>query len=110
MGKRTKGKRFRPQVTPNTLTIFVCLSLMLCVVVIVWGMIQAQNGIDSSAIVDSALRVFGTELGICGLLTLYKRWIELQDRQAEERRKRREEGMKNHGRNKENYNSESPDC
>ena len=110
MGVRTKGKRFRPRVTPSTLAIFVILALGFCVAVIIWGMIQAQNGVDSSAIVDSSLRVFGTELGICGLLTLYKRWIELQDRQFEERRKRREEGMKNHERNKENYNSEPADC
>ena len=110
MGKRTKGKRFRPNVTPSTLTVFVVLSLGFCVAVVIWGMVQAQNGVDSSSIVDSALRVFGTELGICGVLTLYKRWIELQDRRAEERRKRREEGMKNHGRKKENYDSESADC
>ena len=42
---------------------------------------------DVSAVVDSAHRVFGTELGICGLMKLYDKGVE----QAE-RRKRREEG------------------
>lgn len=71
-------------------------------------MMQAENGVDSSAIVDSALRVFGTELGICGFLTLYKRWVEMQDRRAEERRKRRDEEMKrNNERNKKSDDSES---
>lgn len=42
---------------------------------------------DVSAVVDSTHRVFGTELGICGLMKLYDKGVE----QAE-RRKRREEG------------------
>lgn len=108
--KRINAKRFRPRITPNTVTIIVCLSLTFCTCIVVWGMMQAQFGVDSSAIVDSALRVFGTELGICGLLTMYRRWVELQDRQAEERRMRREEGMKrNVKRNKESDITESVD-
>lgn len=42
---------------------------------------------DVSAVVDSTHRVFGTELGICGLMKLYDKGVE----QAE-RRKRRAEG------------------
>ena len=105
--ERRRRKRVLPLITIDTLTLIVYASLLFCAGIIVWGMIQASHGIDSSAIVDSALRVFGTELGICGALTIYKRWVELQDRRAEERRKRRQEGMKNNERNSENYNPES---
>ena len=52
---------------------------------------MAKDGIDTASIVDSALRVFGTELGICGVMTIFKRWIEAQDRRAE---MQREEGVK----------------
>lgn len=77
------------------MTTVVVFSLLFCVVVIVWGMLQAKDGVDSSAIVDSALRVFGTELGICGIMTIFKRWTEQQDRRAEERRMRRERSNQN---------------
>ena len=76
----------------DTMTTIVLFALFFCAAVIIWGMKQAAEGIDSSAIVDSALRVFGTELGICGVMTIFRRWTEAQDRRAEERRKRREEG------------------
>ena len=79
------------------MTTVVVFSLLFCVAVIVWGMLQAKDGIDSSAIVDSALRVFGTELGICGIMTIFKRWCEAQDRRTEEKRKRREERMNQNG-------------
>ncbi len=39
---------------------------------------------DVSAVVDSTHRVFGTELGICGLMKLYDKGVE-----QEERRKRK---------------------
>lgn len=77
------------------MTTVVVFSLLFCVVVIVWGMLQAKDGVDSSSIVDSALRVFGTELGICGIMTIFKRWTEAQDRQMEERRMRRERSNQN---------------
>ena len=76
---------------PSMMTAIVVLSLLFCTAIVIWGMLQAGNGTDSAAIVDSALRVFGTELGICGIMTMFKRWNEAQDRRAEERRKRREE-------------------
>ena len=52
---------------------------------------------DVSAVVDSTHRVFGTELGICGLMKLYDKGVEqaerrAEERGAEERRKRRTEG------------------
>ena len=87
-------KRYRnriPRVNGDTMTTIVLFALFFCTAVVIWGMLQASEGIDSSAIVDSALRVFGTELGICGVMTMFRRWTEQQDRRAEERRKRREE-------------------
>ena len=75
---------------PSIMTIIVVFSLLFCTAIVIWGMVQAGDGTDSAAIVDSALRVFGTELGICGFMTIFKRWIEQQDRRAEERQKRRE--------------------
>ena len=77
------------------MTTVVVFSILFCVVVIVWGMLQAKDGVDSSSIVDSALRVFGTELGICGIMTIFKRWTDAQDRRVEERRKKRERGKQN---------------
>ena len=79
------------------MTTVVVFSLLFCVAIIVWGMLQASDGVDSSAIVDSALRVFGTELGICGIMTIFKRWTDAQDRRTEDRRKAREERMNRNG-------------
>ena len=84
-----KGKK---TFIPSFLTGAVIFSLMFSTFVVIWGMLQAGDGVDSAAIVDSALRVFGTELGICGVMTVFRRWAERQDRRAEERRRKREEG------------------
>ena len=89
-------KKYFLKINGDTMTTAVVFSLLFCVVVIVWGMLLAKDGVDSSAIVDSALRVFGTELGICGIMTIFKRWVEQQDRRTEERKREREERrMKN---------------
>ena len=89
-------KKYFLKINGDTMTTVVVFSLLFCVVVIVWGMLLAKDGVDSSAIVDSALRVFGTELGICGIMTIFKRWVEQQDRRTEERKREREErGLKN---------------
>lgn len=82
-------RRFR--INDDTMTTIVVFSLLFCAAVVIWGMLLAAMGLDSAAVVDSALRVFGTELGICGLMTIFTRWTEAQDRRAEARRKRREE-------------------
>ncbi len=65
---------------PSLLTAIVLFSLLFCTLIVIWGMLQASGGVDSAAIVDSALRVFGTELGICGIMTIFKRWTERKDR------------------------------
>ena len=84
-------KEKKERLTPSFLTAAVVFSLLFSTAIVIWGMIQAGDGVDSAAIVDSALRVFGTELGICGFMTIFKRWVEQQDKRAEERKKRREE-------------------
>lgn len=88
----SKKRKCFLKINVNTMTVIVVFSLLFCVAIVVWGMLQAKDGVDSASIVDSALRVFGTELGICGIMTIFKRWIEAQDRRAEERRKRRNGG------------------
>ena len=64
-----KGKK---AFIPSFLTGAVIFSLLFSTFVVIWGMLQAGDGVDSAAIVDSALRVFGTELGICGVMTDYE--------------------------------------
>ena len=83
-------KEKKEQLTPSILTAAVVFSLLFSTGIVIWGMLQAGKGVDSAAIVDSALRVFGTELGICGFMTIFKRWMEQQDRRTAERQKRRE--------------------
>ncbi len=91
MAKKEKRRQFRFKINGDTMTTIVVSSLLFCVAVVIWGMIQASHGIDSSAIVDSALRIFGTELGICGIMTIFQRWTAAQDKRSEERQRRREE-------------------
>ena len=91
-----KRRRFRfslrlPKINDDTMTTIVVFSLAFCVLVVIAGFVLAYLGRDASAIVDSALRVFGTELGICGVMTIFNRWTAAQERREEERRKKREE-------------------
>ena len=79
------------------MTTVVVFSLSFCAAVVIGGMVLGYFGVDVSAIVDSALRVFGTELGICGIMTIFQRWTAAQDRRIEERRKRREERSAQNG-------------
>ncbi|NCC17163.1 MAG: hypothetical protein EOM28_12720 [Clostridia bacterium] len=81
-------KKFKWKINGDTMTTIVVSSLIFCAVIVVWGMVQAQHGVDSSAIVDSALRIFGTELGICGVMTIFKRWSDAQDKRLEYRREK----------------------
>lgn len=83
-------KEKKERLTLSFLTAAVVFSLLFSTGIVIWGMLQAGKGVDSAAIVDSALRVFGTELGICGFMTIFKRWMEQQDRRTAERQKRRE--------------------
>lgn len=92
MSKRQKRRRFR--INDDTMTTIVVWSLLFCVAVVVAGMVLAFFGVDVSVIVGNALTVFGTELGICGVMTIFNRWADRQDKLAEKRqeiRMRREE-------------------
>ena len=84
-----KEKRRRLRINDDTMTTIVVSSLLFCVAVVVAGMVLAFFGVDVSAIVGNALTVFGTELGICGVMTIFNRWADRQDKQAEKRQERR---------------------
>lgn len=81
----------------DTMTKIVVCSLGFCVAVVIAGLWLAYRGLDCAAIVDSALRVFGTELGICGIMTIFRRWTEAQDRRLEARRTEREKRRNENG-------------
>lgn len=96
MYKRKRKRRFK--INDDTMTSIVVYSLLFCVGIVVTGFIYAAKGIDVSALADVSLKVFGTELGICGLMKISERFHSMQDRRIEaekqareERRKRREE-------------------
>ena len=84
-----KEKPRRLRIKDDTMTTIVVSSLLFCVAVVVAGMVLAFFGVDVSAIVENALTVFGTELGICGVMTIFNRWADRQDKQAEKRQERR---------------------
>jgi len=84
-----KEKRRLLRINDDTMTTIVVLSLLFCVAVVVAGMVLAFFEVDVSTIVGNALTVFGTELGICGVMTIFNRWADRQDKQAEKRQERR---------------------
>lgn len=86
-----KRRRLRLKINDDTMSSIVIYSLGFCVAVVVAGFVFLCFDKDASAIISSALTVFGTELGICGLMKIYERKIAAEDRRAEERRKRRAE-------------------
>jgi len=82
------------KINNDTMTTVVISSLLFCVLVIIVGIILACFDIDVSTIVGHALTVFGTELGICGIMTIFNKHNERQDALATRRlevRLRREE-------------------
>ena len=87
MMKKRRRIRFPPKINDDTMSSIVIYSLVFCAGITIAGMVLGAFDHNVSAVVDSTHRVFGTELGICGLMKLYDKGVE----QAE-RRKRREEG------------------
>lgn len=73
------------------MTSIVVYSLLFCAVVTIVGLVLGAFDHDVSAVVDSTHRVFGTELGICGLMKIYDKGVERAERRAEERRQRKAE-------------------
>lgn len=95
MMKKRRRIRFPPKINDDTMSSIVIYSLLFCAAITIAGMVLGAFDHDVSAVVDSTHRVFGTELGICGLMKLYDKGVEQAERRAEERRKRREEGREN---------------
>ena len=93
VAKKENRRRFRfpPKINEDTMTSIVVYSLLFCVAVVVAGFVFLWFDKDASAIISSALAVFGTELGICGIMKIFDRNNEAADRRAEARRQRAEE-------------------
>ena len=72
------------KINDDTMTSIVIYSLMFCVIVTVAGFVLAWYSVDVSAIVSSTHTIFGAELGICGLLKVYDRKMEKEDRKEKE--------------------------
>lgn len=89
MMKKRRRIRFPPKINDDTMSSIVIYSLVFCAGITIAGMVLGAFDHDVSAVVDSTHRVFGTELGICGLMKLYDKGVEQAERRAEERRKRR---------------------
>ena len=85
MMKKRRRIRFPPKINDDTMSSIVIYSLVFCAGITIAGMVLGAFDHDVCAGVDSPHRVFGTELGICGLMKLY-------DNGVAERRTRREEG------------------
>lgn len=85
-----KNKKTRFKINGDTMTSIVIYSLLFCGAVTIAGMTLGAFDHDVSAIVGSTHRVFGTELGICGVMTLYQRWEKKQDAKDEKRRRKKE--------------------
>lgn len=88
---KRKGKKKSFKITDDTLTSIVIYSLLFCAAVTVVGMALGAFDHDVSSIVDSTHRVFGTELGVCGIIKIHDRSIEKSEKRAEERRRKESE-------------------
>ena len=66
-------KKARFKINNDTMTSIVVYSLLFCVAVTIAGLILGAYDHDVSSIVDSTHRVFGAELGICGIMKIFER-------------------------------------
>ena len=78
------------KINNDTMTTIVLFSLFFCAAVTLAGLVLGAFDHDVSAVIDSTHRIFGTELGICGLMKIYDKGVERSERKAAERRKRRD--------------------
>lgn len=78
------------KINNDTMTTIVLFSLFFCAAVTIAGLVLGAFDHDVSAVIDSTHRIFGTELGICGLMKIYDKGVERSERKAAERRKRRD--------------------
>ena len=70
------------------MTTIVVSSLLFCVGIVITAIILMCRGIDTSSIVSSALTVFGTELGICGIMKIFDKNLEEKRIKSEGKEKR----------------------
>lgn len=85
----TYVKKIRFKINDDTMTTIVISSLLFCVGVVIASFIFLAYDKDASALVQYTLPVFGTELGICGVLTMHKRWQDKEDERAASRQESR---------------------
>ena len=78
------------KINNDTMTTSVLFSWFFCAAVTIAGLVLGAFDHDVSAVIDSTHRIFGTELGICGLMKIYDKGVERSERKAAERRKRRD--------------------
>lgn len=71
-------KKFK--INGDTMTTLVVVSICFCAAVDIVAIIFAWFGKDIAAIVGYNHTLFGTELGICGLMTIFKRWADAKDK------------------------------
>ena len=106
MAEKKKRRRFRipfPKINDDFMTTIVVFSLGYCVRMVEKGLELAAQGLDASATISPALLIFGTELGICGLMKMYERKVAADDRRAEEARERRRKKEEKEAQEKEAY-------
>lgn len=89
MKQDRRRSRLSWKINDDTMTTIVLFSLFFCAAVTIAGLVLGAFGHDVSPVVDSTHRIFGTELGICGLMKIYDKGVERSERKAAERRKRR---------------------
>lgn len=91
MRRGRQRKRFLWKINDDTMTTIVIFSLFFCATTTITGLVLGAFDHDVSAVIDSTHRIFGTELGICGLMKIYDKGVERSERKAEERQRRRME-------------------
>lgn len=89
MKRGRRRSRFLWKINDDTMTTIVIFSLFFCAAATIAGLVLGAFDHDVSAVIDSTHRIFGTELGICGLMKIYDKGVERSERKAAERRKRR---------------------
>lgn len=92
MKQDRRQRRLSWKINDDTMTTIVIFSLLFCAAITIAGLVLGAFGHDVSSVVDSTHRIFGTELGICGLMKIYDKGVERSERKAAERRKRRSAG------------------
>lgn len=101
----------RIKINEDTMTSIVIYSLLFCVIMVVASYtIVAIKGTDTSEILSSGLKVFGTELGICALMTLQQRYYANKDKRLEAAEKERRDERENDRQERKQIREEERNC